>query len=333
MFREDYLLRYKLTSKPKNNLWGIVLAGGEGTRLKNLVKRLYGYHRPKQYCTLTGTRSLIKQTINRVSKIISSNNILTVVTSHHSKFYKEELSNRPEETIIVQPCPRGTSAGILLPVAKIYKSDPDSIVAIFPSDHFILEENKFINYVREASLFVERNPNLIVMVGIRPDKNETGLGWIERGEKINSFNDLNFLQIRKFWEKPGLVIADSLFASGCLINTFIVVGKSKTIINQMENRLPQLSEAFAPIFKSLGTEKEKNTIEQFFKFIPEGNFSKDFLEKICDHLAVLEIPDVYWSDWGEEQRIMHDLERFNLSFSPKIVSYTETIELFHSTEV
>jgi mannose-1-phosphate guanylyltransferase len=60
MFREDYLLRFQQTSKPKNNLWGIVLAGGEGTRLKNLVKRLYGYHRPKQYCTLTGARSLIK---------------------------------------------------------------------------------------------------------------------------------------------------------------------------------------------------------------------------------------------------------------------------------
>ena len=333
MFREDDLLHFHQISRPKNNLWGIVLAGGEGTRLKNLVKRLYGYHRPKQYCTLTGTRSLIRQTINRASKIIPSKNILTVVTSHHSNFYREELCNRPEETLIVQPCPRGTSAGILLPVAKIYKSDPDSTVAIFPSDHFILEENKFMNYVREASIFVDRNPDLIVMVGIRPDKSETGFGWIEQGEKINSLNDLNFLQIRKFWEKPGLVIADSLFALGCLMNTFIVVGKSKTIINQMENRLPQLSEAFTPIFKSLGTENEKITIEQFFKLIPEGDFSKDFLEKICDHLAVLEIPDVYWSDWGEEQRIIHDIERFNLSFSHKIISYTKTIELLHSTVV
>jgi mannose-1-phosphate guanylyltransferase len=333
MFREDDLLHFHQTSMPKNNLWGIVLAGGEGTRLKNLVKRLYGYHRPKQFCTLTGARSLIKQTINRASKIIPSKNILTVVTSHHSKFYREELCNRPEETIIVQPCPRGTSAGILLPVAKIYKSDPDSTVAIFPSDHFILEENKFMNYVREASIFVDRNPDLIVIVGIRPDKSETGFGWIEQGEKINSLNDLNFLQIRKFWEKPGLVIADSLFALGCLMNTFIVVGKSKTIINQMENRLPQLSEAFTPIFKSLGTENEKITIEQFFKLIPEGDFSKDFLEKICDHLAVLEIPDVYWSDWGEEQRITHDMKRFNLSFPHKIIPYTETIEMLHSTGV
>jgi mannose-1-phosphate guanylyltransferase len=93
--------------------------------------------------------------------------------------------------------------------------------------------------------------------------------------------------------------------------------------------MPQLSEAFAPIFKSLGTEKEKNTIDQFFKLIPEGNFSKDFLEKVCDHLAVLEIPDVYWSDWGEEQRIAHDLEKFHLSYSNKIIYQTATTEALH----
>ncbi len=331
MFREDNIHHTQPTSIVRNILWGIVLAGGEGTRLQNLVKRLYGYPRPKQYCTLTGTHSLIKQTIYRASKIISNKNILTVVTHDHSKYYREELSNRPVETIIVQPCPRGTSAGILLPVAKIYKSDPDSIVAIFPSDHFIREENRFINYIKEASLFVERNPDLIVIVGVRPDRIESGLGWIERGEKIYSNNDdLNFLHIHKFLEKPDLAVSASLFASGCLINTFIVVGKSKTILNQMETHLPRLFDAFAPIFNSLGTEHEKITIKQIFKLVPDGNFSEDFLEKVCDHLAVLEIPDVYWSDWGEEQRITHDLEKFHLSLSAKIITHTETLKGIHN---
>lgn len=322
MFRNDKLLHTSQIKTKKYNLWGIVLAGGEGTRLQNLVKRLYGYARPKQYCTLTGTYSLIKQTIFRASKIISNKNILTVVNSDHSRFYKEELSNRPVETIIVQPCQRGTSAGILLPVAKIYKSDPDSIVAIFPSDHFIREENKFINYIKEASLFVERNPDLIIMIGIRPDRIESGLGWIEGGEKIQSFNDLNFLHIHKFCEKPNLAVTASLFESGCLVNTFIVVAKSRAIINQMEIHIPQLCKVFTPIFNALGTDNEEFTIRQFFKLIPEGNFSKDFLEKVCSNLAVLEIPDVYWSDWGEEHRIKYDMEKFHLSFSPQFITHT-----------
>jgi mannose-1-phosphate guanylyltransferase len=319
MFREEYFPDNRQSSIVKNILWGIVLAGGEGSRLQNLAKRLYGYPRPKQYCTLTGTYSLIKQTINRASRIISNKNILTIVNRNHSKYYREELRNRPVETIIVQPCPRGTSAGILLPVAKIYKSDPDSTVAIFPSDHFILEENKFVNYIKEASLFVERNPDLIVLVGAHLDRIETGLGWIECGEKIHSYSDdLNFLHIVRFCEKPNLAVTASLFANGCLVNTFIVVGKSETILNLMKVHQPQLFESFIPIFNSLGTEHEKNSIKRFFNLIPEEDFSKEFLEKVCDHLIVLELPDVYWSDWGEEKRIAYDLEKFHLSFSNKI---------------
>jgi mannose-1-phosphate guanylyltransferase len=242
----------------------------------------------------------------------------------------EELRSRPVETIVVQPCPRGTSAGILLPVAKIYKTDPDSIVTIFPSDHFIQEENKFINYIKEASIFVEKHPDLIVLAGIKPDKIETGLGWIECGYKIDLFNDLNFSRIRNFYEKPDAANASSLFASGCLINTFIVIGKSRTIVEQMKKNLPFLFETFDPIYESLGTKHEKEIIKEYFKLIPDVNFSKDFLEKVIDKLVVLEIPDVYWSDWGEEQRIMYDMKKYHLSFPHKIIPHKGTTERLHA---
>ena len=326
MFRENHSQRGEYIQSVNQNLWGIVLAGGEGTRLRNLVEKIYGYHRPKQYCTLIGSQSLIKHTIKRASMIIPHQKILTVVNSHHSRYIKEELHHRPEETIIVQPCPRETSAGILLPVSKIYKSDPDSTVAIFPSDHFILEENKFVNYIKEAAIFVERNPDLIVMIGIRPDRIESGLGWIERGNEIFSDTDHHFHQVKKFWEKPGLSNAASLFEDGCLINTFIIVAKSETLIKKMRSCLPSLMNAFEPIREKLGTEQEKFVLERFFKFIPEINFSKDFLEKITESLAVLEIPDVYWSDWGEEQRVIYDIERFNLSFAGDLVLHHTDLE-------
>jgi mannose-1-phosphate guanylyltransferase len=325
MFREDNSPHGKQISTIKNKLWGVVLAGGEGTRLRNLVTSLYGYNRPKQFCTLIGKQSLIKHTLNRASKIISPKNILTVVTRHHSKFYKEELRNQPEESILVQPCPRDTSAGILLSVSKIYNSDPDSTVVIFPSDHFILEENKFVNYVKKACLFVDMNPDLIVLVGIKPDKIEPGLGWIERGNKINSVNNFNFNRVQKFWEKPDSATTTSLFRNGCLINTFIVIGKSQTIIEQMNKSIPELFKAFEPIREKIGTSQERITIERFFKFVPKINFSKDFLTKISNYLSVLEIPDLYWSDWGEEQRVMSDIQRFSLSRSSISGSVTNEI--------
>jgi len=257
---------------------------------------------------------MIRQTIDRAHKIIPNSKILTVVTSHHSLYYNEELRHRPDGTIIVQPCPRDTGAGIFLPLAKIYKTDQDSTVAVFPSDHFIQNENRFINHVKEAALFVEKNPELIVIIGVRPEKIESGLGWMERGDKIHSYNDLNFNYVVKFWEKPDSATAAVLYSKQCLVNTFITVGKSKTILNQMKNRLPHFFEAFSPIIDSLGTEHEKITIQRFFKFIPTVNFSRDFLEIISAKLAVLEVSDIYWSDWGEEKRVKYDMDRFNLSF-------------------
>jgi mannose-1-phosphate guanylyltransferase len=313
MFREDNLERAQQISAVNNNLWGVVLAGGEGTRLSNFIKSLYGYHRPKQYCAITGTQSLIKHTIKRVAKIIPDSKILTVVNRDHSKYYREELHNRPEETIVVQPCPRDTSAGILLPVSKIYNTDPDSTVAIFPSDHFILEEDKFINYVKEACIFVNMNPDLIVLIGVRPDRIESGLGWIERGERIQATNNFKIHRIQKFWEKPDSIAGASLFNSGCLVNTFIIIGKTKTLIKQIAKQLPHLSRTFEPIREKMGTPMEKFAIEKFFGSLPEVNFSTDFLQKLNGSLAVMEVPDVYWSDWGEEQRVVYDIGRFNLS--------------------
>ncbi len=330
MFREDNSLRGEEIQSVNNNLWGVILAGGEGKRLKNLVERMYGYHRPKQYCTIVGSKSLIQHTIERASMIIPHRRILTVVNKSHSRYIKEELNLRPEETIIVQPCPRETSAGILLPVSKIYRSDPGSTVTIFPSDHFILEENKFINYVKEASIFVEKNPELIVMIGVRPDRIESGLGWIQQGEEISYGTEHKFHKVDKFWEKPDLTTAASLFKNGSLINTFIVVAKSGTILQQMHFRLPHLMQSFEPIYENIGTVNEEIAIDKYFKFIPEINFSKDFLEKIGPNLAVLEIPDIYWSDWGEEQRVAYDIERFNLSFAKNIDRQADDSELLYT---
>jgi hypothetical protein len=72
---------------------------------------------------------------------------------------------------------------------------------------------------------------------------------------------------------------------------------------------------------------EKITINQFFKLVPEDKFSMDFLEKVCDHLAVLEIPNLYLSDWGEEQRIAHNMEKFHLSFTRKSVHHTTALDM------
>ena len=291
--------------------WGIILAGGDGNRLKDYTERLYGYHRPKQFCALIGTRSLLRHTIARAQMLIPINRIFTVVSKHHCNYFREELTGLPLRTILVQPCSRGTSAGILYPMLKIHRADPDAVVSIFPSDHFIEEEERFMKYVHEAELYVDQNPESIVMLGVRPDKIETGYGWIECGNIIQNESSTNVFSVKKFWEKPSFETARDLMKLRSLLNTFVLVGKSSTFIKYIDECIPDVLDAFDLINQYIDSGFEKYVAESIYHEIPDVNFSKSVLEKISEHLRVMEVTDIYWSDWGEESRVERDVNRFN----------------------
>jgi mannose-1-phosphate guanylyltransferase len=291
--------------------WGIILAGGDGNRLKDYTERLYGYHRPKQFCALIGTRSLFKHTIARAQMLIPFNQIFTVVSKHHCNYFSEELTGLPLRTILVQPCSRGTSAGILYPMLKIHRTDPDAVVSIFPSDHFIEEEELFMKYVHEAKLYVDRNPDSIVMLGVRPERIETGYGWIECEDPIPKNGEENIYYVNKFWEKPTYDTAEMLLMKGSLLNTFVLVGKSSTFIKYIDECIPDVLDAFDLINQYIDSGFEKYVAESIYHEIPDVNFSKCVLEKISEHLRVMEVTDIYWSDWGEESRVERDVNRFN----------------------
>src|SRR6266700_1199921 len=120
------------------NLWAIVLAGGEGVRLRSLTRRLYGYDRPKQYAALVGARSLLRQTLDRVGLLIPPERTVVVTLASHARYVEAELRGAPRPHVLAQPYDRGTAAGIFLPAHWIRLRDPDATVVVFPSDHFVL---------------------------------------------------------------------------------------------------------------------------------------------------------------------------------------------------
>lgn len=304
----------------KENLWGILLAGGQGNRLRSLVENLYGYHRPKQYCTFVGSRSLIRHTIDRAQPLIPSNRLLSVVTRNHVKFVAAEMHDRPPETILFQPYGRDTGAGILYPMLKINKSNPESVVVILPTDHFIYNESRFMNYVREACVFVEGNPDRIVMIGVRPDQAEVGYGWIEQGDKIENKSkgslqsNITMYSVRKFWEKPDRNIAQTLWTRGFLCNTFVLIGKSSLFLQMIKQCSPELFSSFKPIWESDVVPFEDIVIEEIYKRVPALNFSQSVLEFTTEYLCVMEATNIGWNDWGTGQRIINDVLKYNLGY-------------------
>ncbi|NUM70321.1 MAG: hypothetical protein HUU43_05695 [Ignavibacteriaceae bacterium] len=294
------------------NLWGIILAGGEGTRLRDFIKKIYGYDRPKQFCTIIGNRSMVRQTLDRAKKIISPGKIITVVNQAHDRFIQEEFTNDGYANLLYQPRPRETTAGILFPLFEIVNRSSGAIAVIFPSDHFIAEEEKFINHLKDAVKFCASHPDRIVLLGIRAHNREKGYGWIEKGDVITHSSDNAVYRVAHFWEKPQKKLLNKVYNDGCLWNTFIVIGSVRNLIHKIKMTVPEVFNPFNRYFESCQRGGPHSHLKDVFDSIPTMNFSESVLQQISEILAVFEIPDVYWSDWGDEHRIRKDVERFKL---------------------
>jgi mannose-1-phosphate guanylyltransferase len=303
-------------AKGINHLWGIILAGGEGRRLQQFIRLRYGYDRPKQYCRIVGSRSMLRHTIERVERVIPTARLMTVVNREHLSYAREELFDRPAGRVVVQPCNRDTGAGILFPLLRVHKQDPEAVVAVFPSDHFVVDGRRFMQYVETAFSFVTQSPGLVVLLGVDPERPDAGYGWIEAGDRIERLKGADFHAVNGFWEKPSPRKAQALGLRGCLWNTMVFVGQVRALLQLYQRLAPEVFAMFECVKDFLGSPGEEEAVAQLYLRLTSVNFSRSILERGPESLAVLPVRDVYWSDWGEEERVLIDLERFQFQ-SPK----------------
>ncbi len=281
----------------------VILAGGEGMRLRDFTRATLGIECPKQFCPLlVDGRTLLETTISRITPSFQPGRIITVLSQPHECFYSPLFSDASPEDIVVQPQNRGTGAAIVYALLRVARMSPDASIAIFPCDHYVRDERKFMSYVSLAFDAVAARPELVVLLGIKPTAPDTGYGWIEPASRVEA-DDVPLYRIRRFWEKPSIDLAQRLFVSDSLWNSFVMVGQVSALMELVMRTIPHVYEPFLQVADTFGTGRERGVMEKVYRRLDATDFSADVLAKAPEHLAVLRAADVKWSDLGTRERV------------------------------
>jgi len=284
--------------------WAVILAGGEGVRLRSMTRSIAGDDRPKQFCALVGPDSLVTETRRRTGLAVPAHRTLMVVNRAHERFYTPLLADLRSPALLAQPENRGTGPAILYALLVLAaRQAAGDRVAFFPSDHFVSDDAAFMAQVEHAFEGSARRPDLVTLLGIAPDHPEPGYGWIELGEPVAGVGS-GLRRVRRFWEKPAPADAERFRAQGWLWNSFVMVGRVSTTLALVRLAAPDLFQSFADVVPALGTIGELPALERLYLGLPTVDFSRQVLASRPDALAVLPVRGVHWNDLGDPERVM-----------------------------
>jgi mannose-1-phosphate guanylyltransferase len=315
---EEVVMSLTSDNSPRSGLrCGIVLSGGHGTRMRDFVHQLRGHDLPKQYINFVGRRSMLEHTFDRAEMLIPTERLYVVIAREHLEFSEvsRQVGSRPPGTVVIQPLNKDTAPGLLLSLIYLQRKYPDAAVAIFPSDHFIVEEDVFIRHIDLAFRVVEQDGSRIVLLGVEPTAPDPEYGYIVPGEKIKEPGRTAARTIEMFVEKPAVEAARKIVRLGALWNTLVMVFRLTTLLSVFQRTTPELYRSFQPILKAIGTPDEQRVLEAVYHELKPINFSTAVLEVLpFEHrqdLLVLPVPGVTWSDWGSADRLLTGLKKIS----------------------
>jgi mannose-1-phosphate guanylyltransferase len=292
----------KSVAVERKHEWGVILAGGDGTRPRSLTRRIIDDERPKQFCPVMGDVTLVEETQRRVALELAKERTLFVVNRLHEPYYAGILGDTFAGNLIEQPRNIGTAPAILYSLMKIAAADSQAVVAFFPSDHYVSDNMKFMAHIRKAFEAAHTRPDLVILLGIEPESPETEYGWIEPAELIPGHRQVH--RVRRFWEKPGSSLAAVLQLRGCLWNSFVMIASAEALIEIIASATPALYNEFASAMPWFGTDDEPATMKELYALLEETNFSDRVLALVPERLTVLKVSGIKWNDLGEPNRVL-----------------------------
>jgi mannose-1-phosphate guanylyltransferase len=285
--------------------WAVILAGGDGTRLRPLTQRLTGDSRPKQFCRLFGGQTLLDQTRRRAELAMRPDRQIVVVNRTHAPYWDGLECELFPGRLLVQPANRGTAPAIFLGALAVRGLAGDAPMAVLPSDHDIADEAGFMDAVADAAAFVSAQPDALILLGIEPRSAETEYGWIEPVVDWPS----PVAPVLRFLEKPSAAQARAMLERGCLWNSFVMVGWASAFEEVARQAVRAMATVLEPAAAALGTSREADALERAYAALPDLGFSERVLTPLADRFSVMRVKDVGWCDLGNPRRVIESARR------------------------
>jgi mannose-1-phosphate guanylyltransferase len=290
----------------RENLWAILLAAGEGTRLSTLTRSLHGWDMPKQFATLWGGRSFLARTVDRITALVPRQRTIVVVAEDCKALTETQLRDYPGIKIVYQPENRGTGAGVLLPLAHVLAQDPGANILLFPSDHHVEREGPFRDAIHRAVLATDFAPSRTVLIGAEAERAATDLGWIHYSSGRGPLT-IRGWGVKAFVEKPDAATALELHRQGALWNTMIIASQGQALWALADLHIPEVVSCFMTYRALIGHRGAGNFLGDIYTKLPVTDFSRDILQH-AKGLAVTPMIDAGWTDCGTPESLFRAME-------------------------
>ena len=294
--------------------WAVVLAGGDGQRVSALTRDADGRAVPKQFWSCSGLTPMVRWALARARCLAPAPRVLIVVNEPHRPFWRRELADVPLHNLVIQPCNRGTAAGVLLALLEIQaRGSAAAPVVLLPSDHYVADEIVLHRAMRTAVRVARHSGRSAVLLGVSPTDVEPGYGWI-----VPATAD-PIARVSQFLEKPSTENVGQMVSRGALINSFILVARVQAMLDLYGQTLPDILRAFR---RCTPTSPAELAIRRLYEDLPSLDLSRDVLERASGSLSVVRVPPCGWSDLGTLDRLRFFLAQVD---SPPSASSQSTL--------
>ncbi len=287
----------------------MIMAGGKGERFwpKSRLST------PKQLLPITGEKTMIEETIDRILPLSSKENIFISTNKKLKAQIQNILTDISDENYILEPEPRDTAPAIALATAIIGKKYPGSVMIVLPADHYIIDSDIFREDLKIAAN-IAKETGCLITFGINPARIETGYGYIELGEIINSSYENPAYEVKSFKEKPDFITAKEYVEKGNFVwNSGIFIWTTTAIMEAFEKHLPEMFEGIIKIQDILENSGNITEIEEVFKTLPKISIDYGVMEKAENVLSMK--ARFRWDDvgsWPALERVFKSDENKNI---------------------